>query len=138
MTYPNDPNQQPPYPGGHGGDPHGQQYPPQQPPSQQPTPPYPQYGQPDPYSYGGYAQQPTRGTNKMAIASLITSGVGLLVCSIACPVGAILGHVALGRIKKTGEEGRGLALAGIIIGWVGTVLLVVVAAFVIPAVVAEL
>lgn len=132
MTYPNDPNQPPPYPGGHGGDPPGPWYPPQQPPPQ-----YPQYGQPEPYGYGSYPQQPARGTDKMAIASIITSGVGLLLCSIACPVGAILGHVALGRIKQSGEEGRGLALAGIIIGWVGTVLLLAVAAFVIPALVAE-
>lgn len=131
MTYPNDPNQQPPYPSGYGGDPYGQQYPPQQYPGQQPPP---QYGQPSPYGYSGYGQQPPSGTNGMAIASLVTSGAGFLLCTLACPVGAILGHVALGRIKQTGQDGRGLALAGIIIGWLGTVLLVGVVIFVIYAV----
>jgi hypothetical protein len=32
-------------------------------------------------------------------------------------VGAILGHVALGQIKRTGQGGRGLAVAGVAIGW---------------------
>jgi peptidyl-prolyl cis-trans isomerase B (cyclophilin B) len=52
-------------------------------------------------------------TNTMAILALVFAFV-------FAPVGAILGHVALGQIKKTGEDGRGLALAGVIIGWIGT------------------
>lgn len=32
--------------------------------------------------------------------------------------------MALNRIKTSGQEGRGLALAGIIIGWFGTLLAV--------------
>ncbi len=44
-------------------------------------------------------------------------------------VGAILGHVAMGQIKKTGEQGRGIALAGVIIGWVFTALVIVSAVF---------
>lgn len=52
-------------------------------------------------------------TNVLAIVALILA--------IFLPlVGAILGHVAMGQIKKTGEEGRGLALAAIIIGWIFT------------------
>lgn len=52
-------------------------------------------------------------TNVLAIVALILA--------IFFPlIGAILGHVAMGQIKKTGEEGRGLALAAIIIGWVFT------------------
>ncbi|WP_291826991.1 DUF4190 domain-containing protein [Candidatus Neomicrothrix sp.] len=39
---------------------------------------------------------------------------------LLAPVGAIIGHMALNRIKTSGQEGRGLALAGIIIGWFGT------------------
>ena len=34
-------------------------------------------------------------------------------------VGLILGHIALSQIKRTGERGHGLALAAVIIGWVG-------------------
>jgi peptidyl-prolyl cis-trans isomerase B (cyclophilin B) len=54
-----------------------------------------------------------RRTNTMAI-------VGLILAFVFPLVGAIIGHVALGQIKKSGEEGRGLALAAVIIGWVFT------------------
>lgn len=53
-------------------------------------------------------------TNTLAIISLVTSilwGTAL--------VGVITGHIALSQIKRTGESGRGLALAGVIIGYVG-------------------
>lgn len=75
----------------------------------------------DPYGYPGYGQP---GTNGLATGSLVTSIVGIVVCTLACPVGAILGHVALGRIRESGQQGRGMALAGVIIGWIGTALLV--------------
>jgi len=35
-------------------------------------------------------------------------------------MGAIFGHVAVSQFKTNGEEGSGLALAGIIVGWVFT------------------
>jgi len=38
--------------------------------------------------------------------------------------GAIMGHIALKQIAQTGEKGRGMALAGVIVGWVGLGLLV--------------
>jgi len=50
-------------------------------------------------------------TSGLSIASLILSLIGFNI------VGAILGHVALGQIKKNGEAGSGMAIAGIIIGW---------------------
>jgi peptidyl-prolyl cis-trans isomerase B (cyclophilin B) len=51
------------------------------------------------------------GTNGLAIASLICAFV-------FWPAAIILGHMALSQIKKTGQEGHGLALAGTIIGYV--------------------
>ena len=39
-----------------------------------------------------------------------------LIGSVA---GVITGHMSLGQIKRTGEQGRGLALAGTITGYVG-------------------
>lgn len=59
-------------------------------------------------------------TNTLAIVSLILAFFIPLV-------GAILGHVAMGQIKKTGEQGRGIALAGVIIGWVFTALSILAA-----------
>lgn len=50
-------------------------------------------------------------TNTLAIVSLISA----FFISI---LGIILGHIALSQIKKTGEGGRGLALAGTILGYV--------------------
>jgi hypothetical protein len=59
-----------------------------------------------------------------ALASLYFLGVGLFGL-IALPLavlfslaGAVVGHSALRRIKKTGQPGRGIALAGVILGWV--------------------
>lgn len=96
MTDPNDPNRS--------------DVPPPPPPAQ-PAPSYdsaPAYGAGTP-SYGAPASQKT---NVLAIVSLVSS----FFISI---VGIITGHIALSQIKKTGEQGRGLAIAGLIIGYVG-------------------
>lgn len=92
---------------------------------------YGQYGQPYGQSpYGSYAYTPPAPTNGMAIASLVVSIAGLLVCCGAPSiVGAILGHVARKQIRERGESGAGLALAGIIVGWIAFGLFVLVAAF---------
>lgn len=50
------------------------------------------------------------GTNSMAIVALI----GGLVLA---PVGIVCGHVALAQISTTRQEGRGLAIAGLILGY---------------------
>lgn len=91
-------------------------------------------GQPVPEGYAAplypaYAPYPPAPpTNGMAIASLVCSLAGLATC-ISAPVGAILGHVARRQIRERGEGGDGLALAGIIVGWILTGLLVLVLAF---------
>ena len=44
-----------------------------------------------------------------------------LILAVLVPVaGAVLGHITLRQIDQNGENGRGLALAAVIIGWVGT------------------
>jgi peptidyl-prolyl cis-trans isomerase B (cyclophilin B) len=61
-------------------------------------------------------------TNGIAIAALISS-------FFVSVLGIILGFVALNQIKTSGEQGRGLALAGIIIGFVAvgiTVLIIII------------
>jgi uncharacterized protein YacL len=57
-------------------------------------------------------------TNVLAI-------VGLILAIFFPVVGAIVGHVALSQIKKTGEEGRGIALAAVIVGWTLTGLAII-------------
>ena len=62
----------------------------------------------------------------------------------ACPkgsiVGIICGHISLSQIKKTGEEGRGLAVAGLIVGYIGlalAILSVIIIAIVFGAIAAN-
>jgi hypothetical protein len=88
-------------------------------PPKPPAPPAPQpYAQQQPY--GGVAYQPSMGprTNVLAIVSLVSSLAGIIIPFLAPVAGIITGHLALGQIKRTGEGGHGLALAGVIIGYV--------------------
>ncbi|MDT7761425.1 MAG: hypothetical protein QOC63_845 [Mycobacterium sp.] len=89
---------------------------------------------PGPYDpYQGY---PSQQTNGLAIASLVTSIAGVVLgiplaifCYIgwAIPVaGAVMGSIALNQIKQRGQQGRGLAIAGIAIGSGTAALLVLV------------
>ncbi len=119
--------------------------------SGQPTP-YPDssgYAQQQPYptspGYAGYpgypgypapVMVPTQRTNGMAIASMVVSLVGLV--SLPCYgvggiviglVGAILGHVGKRQATERGEGGGGMALAGIIVGWIAVAIGIVILAF---------
>ncbi len=64
-------------------------------------------------------QPPTSGK---AIASLVCSAAGLMVCFFVGQIaGIVLGHIARSEIEQSQGQltGEGLATAGIIIGWVG-------------------
>jgi hypothetical protein len=65
-------------------------------------------------------------TNVVAVLALI---FGLVLGLVAIP----LGHVALSQIRRTGESGRGMAIAGLILGYLS---LVVVLAYVVVVIVA--
>jgi hypothetical protein len=70
------------------------------------------------YGYGYQQVPPSRPTNGLAIASLVTSLVGLTLCGVPGVVGAIMGHVARRQIRERGEDGDGMALAGVLVGWI--------------------
>lgn len=53
--------------------------------------------------------------NVLAIVSLVASVIGFGL------VGVITGHIALGQIKKTGEQGNILAIIGLVLGYIGIV-----------------
>ncbi|BBY05159.1 DUF4190 domain-containing protein [Mycobacterium noviomagense] len=94
------------------------------------APGYPVYpGQAVPY--GPYRIAPPPGTNGLAIASLVTSLVGVVFCGIPSIVGLILGIIAMQQTKRTGQEGHGLAVAGVIVGGTMTALVVLAAIFVV-------
>jgi len=71
-------------------------------------------------------------TNGFAITSLVLSILGLICCSVAVVnIGAIIfGHLALSQIAKNPSQGgKGLATAGLIIGYIGLALGIAVMIF---------
>lgn len=103
---------------------------------QQPTSGYgqPTYDQPA-YGHQGYGQQgygpggygygppaPPRTTNGLAVTSLVLGVIGLVFCGLTSIPGAIVGHVALNRIKRTGEDGQSMALGGLVTSYITIVL----------------
>lgn len=80
------------------------------------------------YPLGANPYGPAARTNGMAIASLVVSltAIPLLSCygvgGLVGVVGAILGHVARKQIRERDDNGSGLALAGIICGWIALAL----------------
>lgn len=67
-----------------------------------------------------YVTAPASGTNGFAVASLIFGllGGGLLAI--------IFGHIAHSQIKRTPQAGKGMATAGLILGYLGLVVMVAV------------
>jgi hypothetical protein len=94
------------------------------PPDPTPPPNDPQvayYYQQPVYPYGF---PPPRQTEGLAVASLVVSCAAVLgLCAygiggVLGVVGACLGHAARRRIARNGNDGAGMALAGIIVGWI--------------------
>jgi hypothetical protein len=86
---------------------------PYQPPQYQPPP-----GSGQPYAQPAYGQQPygyapVASTNTMAILALVFA-------FIFSPAAIVLGHVAKKQIRQTGEQGEGLATAGLWLGYIFT------------------
>jgi hypothetical protein len=103
--------------------PHGQEYGQQQ--WGQPGYGQPPYGQ-APYGqapYGpGYGAAYGRPTNSLAILSLV-------LAFVFAPAGLITGIIARRQIRRTQEDGDGLALAGIIVGGIVTAFFVLLIVF---------
>lgn len=130
----------PPPPPGYGpppGPPPGYGPPPGPPPGYGPPPgppspygPPPGFGAPPgygaPYPGGYYNPGQAQRTNVLAISSLVASLLGLLFWPLAL-VGAVLGVVAISQIKRTGEAGHGMAVAGTAVGGAAVVLSFVLA-----------
>jgi hypothetical protein len=110
--------------------------PPPSPPPAAPTPPPapPAYGQ----QAGGYGYQSTRGTNGLAVASLVLGIAQIFICIIGGILALVFGYIARRQIDESGgtQGGRGMAVAGIILGWIGIglgiayVVIVIIAAIV--------
>lgn len=78
----------------------------------------------------------SRKTNTLAIVSLVCSVLSLFTCCFGdvgvyisiglALLGLVLGFVAMGQIKRTGEQGQGFALAGAIIGGLIAAIMIVI------------
>ena len=69
--------------------------------------------EPTPPAYSPAPAAPAAKWNVLSIVSLVTSILGLSL------VGVITGHISLSQIKKTGEQGRVLAIIGLVVGYLG-------------------
>jgi hypothetical protein len=54
---------------------------------------------------------PPRPTSGLAITALVLAIFGISIVAV------IYGHIALGDIRRTGKEGRSLAVAGLVLGY---------------------
>jgi Domain of unknown function (DUF4190) len=59
-----------------------------------------------------YVYPPARPTSGMAITAFVLSLLGGAILAV------IFGHIALNDINKTGKDGKGLAIAGLVIGYI--------------------
>lgn len=75
---------------------------------------------PDSYGQPPSAADPRAGsTNVLAMLSLV-------MAFVFAPAGIVLGHVALSQIKRTRERGHGLAVAGLVCGYLSVAIALVV------------
>jgi hypothetical protein len=65
---------------------------------------------------------PVTKTNGLAIASLACGIAQFAFGPMATIPAIVLGHVARHQIRRTGEQGAGLALAGLVLGWAAVIL----------------
>lgn len=89
------------------------------------------YGQPYGQSYGPPVLAPR--TNGMAIAAL-ACGIGGFFVFPASFAAVVLGHMARREIRRTGEAGDGMATTGLVLGYIGTAIGVLILVGIIVAV----
>lgn len=77
--------------------------------------------------------EPGKSYKGLAIASLVVALIGLVIFGLVLdPIAIILGTVALNKMRGgNNSEGRGIAIGGIIIGILGTIVpLILVVSFI--------
>lgn len=81
--------------------------------------PAPQYSAQSQHSDPMMRQLPTQKTNGFAVAGFVMGLISILFCwccfGVTQILGVIFSAVALSQIKKTGEGGKGLAVAGLVL-----------------------
>ncbi|MGH2807440.1 MAG: DUF3105 domain-containing protein [Actinomycetota bacterium] len=104
-------------------------------PYQGPSQPYQPPRQPVQEGYQpGYYPPQGRPTNGLAITSLISGIAGLTFFPILGSILALVfGYLGKGQIDRSqgAQDGRGMAIAGIVLGWIGVVLTLLITALIV-------
>jgi hypothetical protein len=88
---------------------------------------------PVPYQPSAYPIAVRTSTNPLAGISL-AFGIGQVFFPLFGSIIAVVcGHVARGQIRRTGEQGDGLALAGLVLGYIGAVIPILIVAIIVGA-----
>jgi len=85
-----------------------------------------------PSYFAPYGPYEVRATNRLAVAALAVSLVNLVVGTLSliffppltfslCIAGIVMGHVALSSIRRTHQAGRSLAIAALVLSYLGLV-----------------
>lgn len=70
-----------------------------------------------PYHPGYYPVPAVAPTNGLAVAALVCGIAEFFTLGLAAIPAVILGHVARSQIRRTGERGDGMAVSGLILGY---------------------
>jgi hypothetical protein len=73
-----------------------------------------------------YYPQP-RDTNGFAIASFVCSVLFLFTLGLGGLVGVVFGHIARHQLRQRPQGGNGLSIAGLIIGYIGILYMIIAA-----------
>jgi len=79
-------------------------------------------GGPGLYRTGRYGTSQKQ-LNHLAVASLACGVAQPFTAGLSTIPAVVLGHVARGQIRRSGQDGAGLALTGLLLGWAGVVLI---------------
>jgi len=72
-----------------------------------------------------YAPEPPPRTNPLAVAALVCGIAQFFTLGLGTIPAVILGHMSHRQIRRTGEQGYGMATAGLVLGWIGVALWVI-------------
>ncbi|MEQ4208005.1 DUF1707 and DUF4190 domain-containing protein [Actinopolymorpha sp. B9G3] len=74
-----------------------------------------------------YTPPAARPTDDLAKASVILAVISTFTCGLTAVPAIVTGHMALSRIRDSGDDGRGMAIVGLCVGYsavIGTLLVI--------------